>query len=264
MRTRRNYQQQHESSQRTTKLNGTVCHYQGKIRNHPNSKVALSACYGLAGYMATKDGFYWVEPSKKHGYHPELGHPHVVFQGQNDIVASATKLPKKYQKNRKHQNQRRKRRVSTCGTREPKQSTETRIEWQKQGKVMVQGGRKTRHRGGGGGRHKNEKQREEQQQRRKRKRSRPKRSVSTPHHVEALLVADVSMSQFHQEVETYLLTIMNMVSSLYKDPTIGNLVQVTVVRIVVLEEEPEEGDEGDEEQLEVTHQAETTLSNFCR
>lgn len=218
--------------------------------------------------MATKDGFYWVEPSKKHRYHPELGHPHVVFQGQNEI-ASATKLPKKYQKNRKHQNQRRKRRISTCGTREPKQSTETRIEWQKQGKVMVQGGRKTRHRGGSGGGHhnqKNEKQQQqrEEQQRRKRKRSRPKRSVSTPHHVEALLVADVSMSQFHQEVETYLLTIMNMVSSLYKDPTIGNLVQVTVVRIVVLEEEGGSEEDGDEEQLEVTHQAERTLSNFCR
>lgn len=206
--------------------------------------------------MATKDGFYWVEPSRKHRYHPEMGHPHVVFQGQGNEIVSGTKLPKKYQKNH---NRRRKRRISTCGTKEPKQSTETRIEWQKQGKVKVQGGRKTRHRGGG--RHNHEK-REEHQQRRKRKRSRATRSVSTPHHVEALLVADVSMSQFHQEVATYLLTIMNMVSSLYKDPTIGNLVQVTVVRIVVLEEEAEEEDE--ENQLEVTHQAEKTLSNFCR
>lgn len=216
--------------------------------------------------MATKDGFYWVEPSKKHRYHPELGHPHVVFQGQNEIP-SASKMPKKYQKNnRKHQNMRRKHRVSTCGTKEPKQSTETRLEWQKQGKVKVQGGRKTRHRGGG--KHNNEKHQRrehqgEEQQRRKRKRSRATRSVSTPHHVEALLVADMSMSQFHVDVETYLLTILNMVSSLYKDPTIGNLVQVHVVRVVVLEEEPEEGDD-DENQLEVTHQAEKTLSNFCR
>lgn len=230
--------------------------------------------------MATKDGFYWVEPSKKHRYHPELGHPHVIFQGgqRNAIISSATKLPKKYQKNRKHQNQhyhqnaRRKRRVSTCGTKEPKQSTETRIEWQKQGKVIVQGGRKARNRrgrgGGGGGRHHNherhkvhremdreEEREKERQQRRKRKRSR--RSTSTAHHVEALLVADFTMSQFHQDLETYLLTIMNLVSSLYKDPTIGNLVQVTVVRIVILEEE-------EDEELEITHQAETTLSNFCR
>lgn len=232
--------------------------------------------------MSTKDGFYWVEPSRKHSYHPELGHPHVIFQGGNEIgpSTSATKLPKKYQKNnRKH---RRKRRVSTCGTREPKQPSETRIEWQKEGTVKVQGGRKTHRRG----RREREEHQQQQQQRRKRRRSRAPRSVSTPHHVEALLVADVSMSQFHQDVDVYLMTIMNMVSSLYKDPTIGNLVQVTVVRIVVLDEDGnDDNDEGatygggtasndddedggggsaEENKLEVTHQAEKTLSNFCR
>lgn len=51
---------------------------------------------------------------------------------------------------------------------------------------------------------------------------RSKRSVSSPRHVEALVVADPSMVAFHQDgdVEMYLLTIMNMVSSLYKDPVI--------------------------------------------
>lgn len=41
------------------------------------------------------------------------------------------------------------------------------------------------------------------------------RSVSKPRHVEVLLVADSTMSDFHQKgnVETYLLTIMNMVRS---------------------------------------------------
>lgn len=97
--------------------------------------------------------------------------------------------------------------------------------------------------------------------------------MSTPHHVEALLVADVSLQNFHQDITTYLLTIMNMVSSLYKDPTIGNLVQVTVVRIVELvEQESGEGADEDEDEegleqrktFEVSHQAEKTLSNFCR
>lgn len=212
--------------------------------------------------MTTKDGFYWVEPSKKHpGYHAELGgYPHVVFQGQNNNVVplSASKMPKKYQKHRKQpQHVRRKRRTSTCGTKEPKQTTETRIEWQKQGKVIVQGGRKTRQRRGG----RHNQNDHHHQQRKKRKKSRPKRSVSTPHHVEALVVADSSMAQFHDpdNVGTYLLTIMNMVSSLYKDPTIGNLVHIVVVKIIVLDEE-----EADEEELEVSHQAETTLTNFCR
>ena len=86
------------------------------------------------------------------------------------------------------------------------------------------------------------------------------RSVITPRHVEALVVADPSMMQFHEDsdVETYLLTIMNMVSSLYKDPTIGNSVQVVVVKIILLDDEEAHQD------LNVTEVATTTLESFCR
>lgn len=89
---------------------------------------------------------------------------------------------------------------------------------------------------------------------------RSKRSVSSPRHVEALVVADPSMVDFHQDrdVETYLLTIMNMVSSLYKDPAIGNLIKVVVVRIVLLEEDNTSPD------FNVTHAAEKNLMDFCR
>lgn len=69
------------------------------------------------------------------------------------------------------------------------------------------------------------------------------------------------MVEFHEEadnVEMYLLTMMNMVSSLYKDPTIGNSIQVVVVRIMVLEED------NAYEDLNVTHAASSTLDSFCR
>lgn len=68
------------------------------------------------------------------------------------------------------------------------------------------------------------------------------------------------MMQFHEggDVETYLLTIMNMVSSLYKDPTIGNSVHVVVVKIILLEEEDAYQD------LNVTQAAVATLDSFCR
>lgn len=47
------------------------------------------------------------------------------------------------------------------------------------------------------------------------------------------------MMAFHQDgdVETYLLTIMNMVSALYLDPTIGNFINIVVVRIILIEED---------------------------
>ncbi|XP_068622404.1 A disintegrin and metalloproteinase with thrombospondin motifs 7 [Battus philenor] len=86
------------------------------------------------------------------------------------------------------------------------------------------------------------------------------RSVSKPRHVEVLLVADKSMTDFHDQgrLETYLLTIMNMVSSLYMDPSIGNYIKVAIVKIIMVEEahaSPE---------LEVSTNADATLVSFCR
>lgn len=182
--------------------------------------------------------------------------------------------------------------ASNCGTKEPKRPSETHIEWHPQGKVVVQNGRQIRNRI----RKKfyRDMEKERQRQRRKRQRLhrarkmeqilnrkreseltataaaadvfdyqvqiRKKRSVSSPRHVEALVVADPSMVTFHQDgdVEMYLLTIMNMVSSLYKDPAIGNLIKVVVIRIVLLEEEEAHPD------FNITHAAEGNLRNFCR
>jgi hypothetical protein len=92
---------------------------------------------------------------------------------------------------------------------------ETRLEWKQQvGKVKVQGRGKSR-------------------------KTRWRRSISKERHVETLLVADMSMMKFHEDgdVETYILTIMNMVSALYRDASIGNTINVVVVRIILLEDE---------------------------
>ncbi|XP_058455762.1 A disintegrin and metalloproteinase with thrombospondin motifs 7 isoform X2 [Malaya genurostris] len=228
------------------------CHYQGHIRGHEQSRVALSACNGLTGFLRTNKTEYWIEPSKNHNPAADgEGHPHVIFKRADvkDIrdvrskkVNSSNAVPGKKKKKK-----RRKRHASNCGTKEPRRLTETRIEWQHQGKVIVQGGRKSRDHPSLGANTGGNKRR-------------IKRSISTPRHVEALVVADHSMVQFHQDVDLqqYLLTIMNMVSSLYKDPTIGNSIQVTVVRIIILEEEESHAD------FNVTHVAANTLENFCR
>ncbi|KOB78006.1 A disintegrin and metalloproteinase with thrombospondin motifs 7 [Operophtera brumata] len=86
------------------------------------------------------------------------------------------------------------------------------------------------------------------------------RSVSKPRHVEVLLVADKSMADFHNHgnLETYLLTIMNMVSSLYMDPSIGNYIKVVVVKIVLVEEIDAA------KELQVSTNADSTLASFCR
>uniref|UniRef100_A0A1Q3G327 Putative disintegrin metalloproteinases with thrombospondin repeat n=1 Tax=Culex tarsalis TaxID=7177 RepID=A0A1Q3G327_CULTA len=229
------------------------CHYQGHIRGHEQSRVALSTCHGLTGFLRTNKTEYWIEPSKNHVPSDRDGHPHVLFK-RTDVKEAKDVRPKKHNPQngaaKKKRKRRKKRHANNCGTREPRRVTETRLEWQHQGKVIVQGGRKTRdHPGllGASGARSSRGQR-------------IKRSISTPRHVEALVVADLSMSQFHQDVDLpqYLLTIMNMVSSLYKDPTIGNSILVTVVRIIIMEEEQSLAD------FNVTHVAANTLENFCK
>ncbi|XP_031201513.1 A disintegrin and metalloproteinase with thrombospondin motifs 7 isoform X2 [Mastomys coucha] len=94
---------------------------------------------------------------------------------------------------------------------------------------------------------------EQQQQKR-----RQQRSVSKEKWVETLVVADSKMVEFHglPQVESYVLTIMNMVAGLFHDPSIGNPIHISIVRLIILEDE--------EKDLKIIHHAEETLKNFCR
>ncbi|KAM7148051.1 A disintegrin and metalloproteinase with thrombospondin motifs 12 isoform 1-T1 [Molossus nigricans] len=89
-------------------------------------------------------------------------------------------------------------------------------------------------------------------------RSLSRRSISRERWVETLVVADTKMVEYHgsENVESYILTIMNMVTGLFHNPSIGNAVHIVVVRLILLEEE--------EQGLKIVHHAEKTLSSFCK
>lgn len=89
-------------------------------------------------------------------------------------------------------------------------------------------------------------------------RSLSRRSISKERWVETLVVADTKMVEYHgsENVESYILTIMNMVTGLFHNPSIGNAVHIVVVRLILLEEE--------EQGLKIVHHAEKTLSSFCK
>uniref|UniRef100_A0A8C0MNA6 A disintegrin and metalloproteinase with thrombospondin motifs 7 n=2 Tax=Canis lupus familiaris TaxID=9615 RepID=A0A8C0MNA6_CANLF len=97
-----------------------------------------------------------------------------------------------------------------------------------------------------------------QQWRRQRPRRLSQRSVSREKWVETLVVADAKMVEYHgqPQVESYVLTIMNMVAGLFHDPSIGNPIHITIVRLVLLEDE--------EDDLKITHHADNTLRSFCK
>ncbi|XP_054439897.1 A disintegrin and metalloproteinase with thrombospondin motifs 12 [Pteronotus mesoamericanus] len=90
------------------------------------------------------------------------------------------------------------------------------------------------------------------------RRSLSRRSISKERWVETLVVADTKMVEYHgsENVESYILTIMNMVTGLFHNPSIGNAIHIVVVRLVLLEEE--------EQGLKIVHHAEKTLSSFCK
>ncbi|XP_053513353.1 A disintegrin and metalloproteinase with thrombospondin motifs 12 isoform X2 [Artibeus jamaicensis] len=89
-------------------------------------------------------------------------------------------------------------------------------------------------------------------------RSLSRRSISRERWVETLVVADTKMVEYHgsENVESYILTIMNMVTGLFHNPSIGNAIHIVVVRLILLEEE--------EQGLKIVHHAEKTLSSFCK
>ncbi|XP_062326647.1 A disintegrin and metalloproteinase with thrombospondin motifs 7 isoform X2 [Osmerus eperlanus] len=103
-----------------------------------------------------------------------------------------------------------------------------------------------------------ERQRERWERRQRRRRKIRQRSVSREKWVETLVVADAKMVEYHGSggVESYVLAIMNIVSLIFRDASIGNAVNIVVVRLILLEK--------DEEELKITHHADNSLSSFCK
>lgn len=225
------------------------CHYHGWVHGQEGrSSVAVSTCRGMNGFIHTEEERYLIEPIH-HDLSAEINveHPHLVYK--RSAVLNNTKRKKR---KRKHHSR-------NCGTREPKRLTE--LEWKTEfGKFNVQAKRNKANRLRNATFSYHEKPHKRKHKKFK-KPNRNTRSISKPRYVEALLVADNTMVDFHgeeEEVEMYLLTIMNMVSLLYLDPSIGNLIRITVVKIVLVE------DPHAQPPLNVTTNADVTLRNFCR
>ncbi|XP_038060636.1 A disintegrin and metalloproteinase with thrombospondin motifs 9-like [Patiria miniata] len=85
---------------------------------------------------------------------------------------------------------------------------------------------------------------------------REKRFVSLTRHVELMVVADSKMLNHHgANLEHYLLTLVALVNKIFKDPSIGNDINIVLVKLLVLRRE--------EENLSITSDAPQTLRNFC-
>uniref|UniRef100_A0AAQ4QA41 ADAM metallopeptidase with thrombospondin type 1 motif, 9 n=1 Tax=Gasterosteus aculeatus aculeatus TaxID=481459 RepID=A0AAQ4QA41_GASAC len=85
---------------------------------------------------------------------------------------------------------------------------------------------------------------------------RSKRFLSYPRFVEVMLVADSKMVEHHgSNLQHYILTLMSIVSSIYKDPSVGNLINIVIVKLVIINHESDGPD--------ISFNAQITLKNFC-
>ncbi|CAH2324449.1 A disintegrin and metallo ase with thrombospondin motifs 18, partial [Pelobates cultripes] len=227
------------------------CFYQGFIRGHTNSSVAISTCVGMSGLLRTSTNEFFISPlpqhlAEEHNFTaPEGHHPHVLYKRSAETKINRGKpyslsdsMDQIYWPNSRH-----------TSIKESSQS----------GNIHKQHfcGRRKKYSPTVNTNDKNIRPDEYAPP------TRTKRSAAKSQHlgslvVETLVVADKKMVEKHgkESVTTYILTVMNMVSSLFKDGTIGSDINIVVVSLLLLEEDPSG--------LVINHHADQSLNNFCQ
>ncbi|XP_072451946.1 A disintegrin and metalloproteinase with thrombospondin motifs 18 isoform X1 [Chiloscyllium punctatum] len=224
------------------------CFYQGHIRNDSASSVAVSTCQGLSGLIRSQENEYLITPlphhlALRHNYTSSAGNrPHALFKRsvehrmQQRPVSSGHHhqhhLHSYHPQLQKHQQHKRDQKQHYCGRRK---------------KYMPQPPVEDIHRLS-----------DEYSSRSRLKRTAFDSRKSGGLTVETLVVADKKMLERHgrENITTYILTVMNMVSSLFKDGTIGNDIKIVVVSLLLLEQDPPG--------LVINHHADQSLNSFCQ
>uniref|UniRef100_A0A1A8BNC5 ADAM metallopeptidase with thrombospondin type 1 motif, 18 n=1 Tax=Nothobranchius kadleci TaxID=1051664 RepID=A0A1A8BNC5_NOTKA len=226
------------------------CLYQGFIRNLSASSAAISTCSGLSGLIRVSKEDYLIAPlpqhlAKQHNYStPDGHHPHVVYKRSAEHVVhrrsfTSESLPLHHQQQQKHHDYQhgKLQRQHFCGRHKqyaPKPPVEDPF-------IMP-----------------DEFPMPEVEEPGRAKRSPIDSNRVGGLNVETVVVADRKMLKNHgrENVTTYILTVMNMVSSLFKDGTIGTDINIVVVSLLLLEQDPLG--------LNINHHADQSLNSFCQ
>nr|XP_009942031.1 PREDICTED: A disintegrin and metalloproteinase with thrombospondin motifs 12 [Opisthocomus hoazin] len=208
----------HTSAKIATR-SGVPCHFIGTVLQPGSGSgtAAISTCSGLTGFFHLPHGDYFIEPIKKHPQKEGTPHPHIIYGAK--VLQNALRRRRAIQMEKEQ----------ACGLND-----------------SLSFFQKQQHR------------REKWEQNHMADRRVSRRSVSKERWVETLVVADSKMVEYHgsDHVESYILTIMNMVTGLFHDPSIGNAIHIVLVRLILFEEE--------EQGLKIVHHADKTLASFCK
>ncbi|NWV74759.1 ATS7 metalloproteinase, partial [Dasyornis broadbenti] len=194
------------------------CHMIGEVRSRApqGGLAALSTCDGLKGVFRLMDEDYFIEPVSSSPREEGAAQPHRIYKRQ--VPTDGAEQGRRAPAPRE-----------SCGVPESQESVE-----------------------------RSERRRERWEQKQHRRRRIKQRSISREKWVETLVVADTKMVEFHgsDNIEKYVLTVMNMVAGLFHHASIGNPINIAIVRLILLEHE--------EEDLKISHHADNTLKSFCK
>ncbi|XP_006804459.1 A disintegrin and metalloproteinase with thrombospondin motifs 16 [Neolamprologus brichardi] len=256
-----------------------LCFYQGSLRSRVNSSVALSTCMGMSGLIQTQDAEYFLRPvshglAQMENFTAPFGHqPHILYKRERD---SQTQRQHVLQK-RSADNTVFERQYKGLQKQHDNNNNNTQADLIKH---HGSGQQHNDHRHDSDYRH-GEKQKQHFCGRRKKYMPKPpeedifilpdeykfiprnkravlmKNKASQGLNVETLVVVDRKMmdNHGHENITTYVLTVLNMVSSLFKDGTIGGNINIVIVGLVLLDEE--------QNGLVINHHADHTLNSFC-
>ncbi|XP_020300352.1 A disintegrin and metalloproteinase with thrombospondin motifs 7-like isoform X2 [Pseudomyrmex gracilis] len=180
------------------------CHYRGAVRGHDNSRAALSLCDGVAGYVQTNHGRYFIEPVYQAEPEADGRHIHVAYKRNAPFEKTSDASSKRH-----------------CGTSDNWESAWAEQLAKRQKRLMENNSLNV-----------------------KRDNPYTPGTHSIHRYIEIGLVADRRFLDFHNrtDYEQYLLTVMNMVSDFYHDKSVGNQIDAVLVRMIYLEKEKEEID----------------------
>uniref|UniRef100_A0A8C5FZ01 ADAM metallopeptidase with thrombospondin type 1 motif, 9 n=1 Tax=Gouania willdenowi TaxID=441366 RepID=A0A8C5FZ01_GOUWI len=192
------------------------CFYKGHVNAHAEHSAVISLCAGLLGTFRSPEGEYFVEPLHSYqGEHYEEEHT------KPHIVYRKTQVLHK-----------------SSVSEQKAEKTGFFSQWLRSRNASTSA-RLSNDSNGDSGPHR-----------------RSKRFLSYPRFVEVMLVADSKMVEHHgSNLQHYILTLMSIVSSIYKDPSIGNLINIVIVKLVILN--------NDQDGPVISFNAQTTLKNFC-
>ncbi|KAM6215650.1 A disintegrin and metalloproteinase with thrombospondin motifs 20 [Rhynchocyon petersi] len=209
------------------------CFYRGQVNSREDHTAVFSLCGGLMGTFKAHDGEYFLEPiMEANGSDHEDDHnkPHLIYRQElkrNPFLRSHSPCAVS-------ESQIKKTTLAFHNYSNVNQDLNTKKEID----LLYPS--------------KNVSQEDERRQ----MHSRKKRFLSHARYVEVMVAADVKMVRYHgQYLQHYILTLMSIVSAIYKESSIGNLINILVVKLVMIHNE--------QKGPSITFNASATLRNFC-